>query len=83
MERIPTRPEIIQRLQLGETRFSFEKADGTVREMRATLAKTLIPEAKIPKNFQQLSKEEVVRCFDLDKEAWRSFTIAKLREWDV
>lgn len=83
MERIPTRSEVIQRLQNGETRFSFEKADGTIREMRATLAKTMIPEDKLPKNFKQLSTEEVVRCFDLDKQAWRSFTIAKLREWDV
>lgn len=83
MDRIPTREEIVTRLQTGPTRFSFEKADGTIREMRATLAKTLIPENKMPKSFKELTKETVVRCFDLDKDAWRSFTIAKLREWDV
>lgn len=78
---IPTRAQIVEDLQNQEVIFSFEKKDGDIRHMRATLAKSLIPEDKMPKNFDSISSEEIVRCFDLDINEWRSFRINSLKFW--
>ena len=55
---------------------TFTKTDGTEREMRCTLAPTLIPEDKTPKETGRKTSDEVQRVFDLEKGEWRSF------KWD-
>ena len=64
----------------GFATFSFFKKDGSIREARGTLFFPLIPADKHPKEKSQMSN---VKCqistfsfFDLDKQEWRSFSIA-------
>jgi len=58
----------------------FIKVDGTTRSMRCTLDPALLPEqpelteAKAPR----AESEEVVRVFDTEKQAWRSFRLDKV-----
>lgn len=64
---------------------SFEKADGTVREMRGTTNFEFLPK-EIQDKFLSDEKEGKVRkqnddlcvIFDLDKNEWRSFRFDRL-----
>lgn len=66
----------------GIVTFSFYKKDGSIREARATLHPTLIPADKMPKANSQEPKANgqkpiaAIAFFDLDKQEWRSFSIA-------
>lgn len=66
----------------GLVTFSFYKKDGSIREARATLHPTLIPADKWPKANSQEPKANgqkpiaAIAFFDLDKQEWRSFSIA-------
>ena len=54
----------------------FEKVDGSLREMNATLNFDYIPEEKRPKGNTDNSmkeQEQTLRVFDTDKNDWRSF----------
>ncbi len=59
---------------------TFTKIDGSTRVLRATTLMSLIPEDQHPQ-IADLSKPlpkqnlDVIRCFDLDVEEWRSFRI--------
>lgn len=57
-------------MRKGVVLVTFKKKDGTVRVMEATLADYLLPETH---GSGRKPNEEVVVCFDLEKEAWRSF----------
>ena len=65
---------ILEGLQNGSVLVVFTKADGSTREMHATLCKSLIPEDKHPKeeNSSVVSSENQ-RVFDLKLKEWRSF----------
>lgn len=67
-------------LHAGEVRVMFLKADGSLREMRATLdLDNLINEEYHPKNEVERKKNPDVQVvFDLDKNEWRSFRWDKL-----
>ena len=57
-----------------ETKFKFTKKDGTEREARGTLNFYMIPEEAAPKGTQTWEDpDDIVKYWDLDKEAWRSF----------
>ena len=66
----------------GIVKFSFFKKDGSIREARATLHPTLIPADKMPKDTLPLQGKgqernySAIAFFDLDKQEWRSFSIA-------
>ena len=63
----------------GLVTFSFYKKDGSIREARATLHPTLIPADKWPKEKEPSAisyQPSVFTFFDLDKQEWRSFSIA-------
>lgn len=52
----------------------FEKADGTIREMRCTLKEEFLP----PKKDEYSPRKEndtVLAVWDLEKNAWRSFNL--------
>lgn len=59
-------------LREGPVNLTFEKKDGTIREMRATLCETDLP--VIEKKTDRVRKEnnEVLSVFDMDKKEWRS-----------
>jgi hypothetical protein len=70
----------------------FVKADGSVREMQCTLNWHLIPAAVIeppldplaesthPKKERKQPDPEVIRVFDLQAGAWRSFRMDRLKK---
>jgi hypothetical protein len=63
---------------------NFKKADNTIREMKATLNEAHMPVDERPtedqKNYAYNDDGEhsVIRVWDLDKEAWRSFRVDRV-----
>lgn len=70
-----TQKEFVQTLRENfETKFKFQKKDGTEREVRGTLNFDVIPKESTPKGTQTWEDpDDIVKYWDLDKEAWRSF----------
>ena len=70
-----TQKEFVQTLRENfETKFKFQKKDGTEREARGTLNFDAIPKESTPKGTQTWEDpDDIVKYWDLDKEAWRSF----------
>lgn len=86
--------EVVALLCAGLVDLDFEKADGSIRQMTATLKESLLPMRKEIKeeelesvgmlNSQKIKpKVNVVFCYDVQLEAWRSFRIDRLREFNV
>ena len=68
-----------QQLAHGFATFSFYKKDGSIREAKGTLFMPLIPADKMPKEKEPSAisyQPSVFTFFDLDKQEWRSFSIA-------
>lgn len=81
-----TYDNIIEQLENGIVRLSFIKVkDGQVRNMRATLKEDYIPrpDGDPDKRKPLQDKKEVVRVYDLDLEAWRSFRVNTLQTFDT
>lgn len=57
----------------------FEKTDGSLRTMKATLFPELIPTVPESNNPRKQS-EAAIRVFDLDKKEWRSFRFDSVKE---
>ena len=70
-----TQKEFVQTLRENfETKFKFQKKDSTEREARGTLNFDVIPKESTPKGTQTWEDpDDIVKYWDLDKEAWRSF----------
>jgi hypothetical protein len=67
-------------LKEGIVQIVFEKADGTLREMNCTLAESVIPSEKAPKNSGKAKNDNVLAVFDVDKSEWRSFRYDSVKE---
>ena len=70
-----TQKEFVQTLRENfETKCKFQKKDCTEREARGTLNFDMIPKESTPKGTQTWEDpDDIVKYWDLDKEAWRSF----------
>lgn len=64
---------------IKDLRITFIKSDGTDREMRCTLVESSIPTDKTPKGTGRVSTEDTQRVFDLEKQEWRSFKWASVK----
>jgi len=64
---------LIKALRSQIVRVSFEKTDGTIRDMSCTLMESKIPDEKKPKSENSKQNLSVLPVFDTEKEAWRSF----------
>ena len=77
-------------LALGIAEFTYLKRDGTERTARGTNCPELIPPSKAPTGHQQLDIDaglqepnyKSIAYYDLDKEAWRAFSIEKFGTLD-
>ena len=67
-------------LKSGEISLKFEKKDGSIREMNATLKEdVVIPYEKKTDKEKKVSKD-VMAVFDIDNQEWRSFRLDSLKE---
>ena len=74
--------DIIKDLREGICRVTFTKKDGTERKMKCTLSEKHMPKVEFSKDAEAPKKEpnkEVVKCWDLEKEAWRSFRVDSVK----
>lgn len=82
----PPRALILRDLRKGIVEFKFKKANGDMREMRATLVNRVMPENKIPTSDYNSSllreNVDVIRCFDVDIKDWRSFRVDSLESYN-
>ena len=69
-------------LRHGICKVTFEKKDGTVREMTCTKDTLQIPQDRAPKGVRE-PKEGIMTVWDLDKEDWRSFVRDNVKGWVV
>lgn len=61
----------------------FTKVSGDKREMVCTLNEALIPEKAKPTHSITIHDEDVVRVYDLEKEAWRSFHYSSVEKFST
>lgn len=67
-------------LKDGPVNLKFEKKDGSIREMNATLKSGMVVEYEKKTDKEKVINEEVMAVFDLDKQEWRSFRLDSLKE---
>lgn len=67
-------------LTYGEVYVTFEKKDGSMREMRCTLKEGVIPTFEKKTETERKKNDEVMAVFDLDKNEWRSFRFDSVKE---
>lgn len=75
--------KIVERMKNGIVQFEFTKAGGEVRRAFGTLHENLLPPRKeSDKEGTDNVKKNTSNCvyFDMEKQAWRSFSIASLRK---
>lgn len=76
--------DIKEALKICVVHVSFEKKDGTIREMTCTTDLGGIAEEFHPKGTGKPSTDEVQKVFDLDINQWRSFRWDSLKsaKWE-
>ena len=67
--------DYLNELKSGICEMTFQKKDGTLREMICTLNTNHIPESKLPKGTGKEKNDAVIAVWDVNKEDWRSFRI--------
>lgn len=70
-----TTQNIVEVLKNGAAQIKFEKSDGTIREMKATLSPQIVSQDEsdsATQNFDQIN------VWDLEVGAWRSFCPSRL-----
>ncbi len=75
---------ISEQLKNGVGLVRFTKANGEIREMRCTLNAAYLPPAQpgaIDEEYRA-PNPEVVAVWDLDKNAWRSFRVDSVLEFN-
>lgn len=67
-------------LSMGESQIVFEKTDGTIRTLRCTRDKDIIPSDLVESTTKSARAESTTSLpvYDTEKEGWRSFTFDKL-----
>lgn len=80
------RDGMVARLRVGTCKVVFEKKDGTMRTMMATLKQDEIPGHHQPKTDLDLEEgvlktTNAVRVFDVENDGWRSFIVDNVKEF--
>lgn len=72
-----------RKLKSGKCHIIFNKiTTGDVREMIGTLNEDEIPAKNLPKGTGTREPVGVIRVFDTQKKAWRSFHVSEVREFN-
>ncbi|QQG32231.1 hypothetical protein CkP1_0230 [Citrobacter phage CkP1] len=80
-QKVQVRETLKAILSTGESLVVFEKADGTIRSMRCTRDKDILPsDFEVVAESQVKRKEAVdmLPVYDTEKESWRAFSFDKL-----
>lgn len=80
LEKDALRKWLIGVLKEQSVDLKFEKKDGSVRKMKATLKTEMVVEYEKKTDKEKVVNEEVLAVFDLDKNEWRSFRLDSLKE---
>lgn len=73
-------------LRLGIEVFQYKKKDGTIREARGTLNEDIINEndgTPTGNGVNHNYSDDIIRYYDLDKKAWRSFLYENFIKFDL
>lgn len=74
------RNKLKETLRDGIHQVVFTKKDGTERVMKCTLNESIIPQEHKPKEgSSHKANDAVLAVFDVEKQGWRSFTIADVK----
>ena len=72
--------EILDLLHKHDCEVTFTKVDGTERVMPCTLREEAMPQRDVEKFHQtRVINENVISAFCLDKNEWRSFRVANVK----
>ena len=81
------RDELMKLMKDNIVTVKFTKKDGTERVMNATLREDIIPQATKEDPLSQKKvrsiNEEVIPCWDCDKDGWRSFRVDSVVAFNV
>lgn len=69
---------LVEELKKGEVQIQFTKKDGTIRLMKCTKSKKLIPKQKQSKTKRIYNNPDLIQVWDLEKLSWRSFDFNSL-----
>ena len=72
-----TKDELRNKFKEGVVAITFEKADGTLRTMNATLNEDIIPKSDLTGTAK--SSDETQTVWDFDNSVWRSFRWDRLK----
>lgn len=64
---------IYNMLHNGIITVKFKKIDGSEREMKCTLAESIIKPHEKKTDREKKPNDDVIAVWDIDKESWRSF----------
>lgn len=64
---------------ISDLTITFTKQDGSDRDMKCTLVESSIPQDKQPKGTGKVHSKDVQRVFDLERQEWRSFKWANVK----
>ncbi len=84
MKNAPSKELVIQHMKSGIANFKFEKKDGELREMNATLVCSQI-DGRFHKETNPNPHDgnpDLVVCWDMDAKGWRSFNLTSLKEYN-
>ena len=67
----------------GVVDITFEKKDGTLREMKATLSPTLVPVVEKKTETVKPVNDAVMSVYDVEAQGWRSFIVENLKSYAI
>lgn len=74
--------ELLQSLlRSGEVNLTFEKKDGTIRDMVCTLKEDEVKPYEKKTDKEKKVNKEVMSVFDVEKQEWRSFRLESLKNF--
>lgn len=79
-ERKMTKSNVVENLKNGIVELVFEKVDGTLRHMQATLSEEKLPAMTVTEGAKKKAKPtDSIAVFDTNISEWRSFRWDKLK----
>lgn len=80
------REDMIQALSENVCEVNFNKVDGSVRKMFCTLNPSIMnidSDGGIAKAKSKEANLDIVKCFDVEAQGWRSFRVESVIDWSI